>query len=69
MPSTVIAGIQYDAERQRLAVRFVTGRVYEYIDVPPHVARAFRSAFAKGTYFNTYIRERYDFRELAPEHT
>jgi hypothetical protein len=69
MPSTVIAGIQYDAQRERLAVTFVTGRVYEYVDVPPDVARAFRSAFSKGTYFNSYIRDRYDFRELKHEHS
>ena len=68
MPSTVIAGIEYDGVRHRLVVTFVTGRVYEYVDVPANVARAFRSAFAKGTYFNTYIRDRYDHRELAREH-
>lgn len=69
MPSTAIAGIQYDADRERLMVTFVTGRVYEYVDVPAHVARAFRAAFSKGTYFNTYIRDRYDYRELAREHS
>lgn len=69
MPSSVIAGIRYDADRHRLVVTFVTGRVYEYVDVPPNVARAFRSAFSKGTYFNAYIRERYDHRELTREHT
>ncbi len=69
MPSASIASIQYDQERQRLVVTFVTGRVYEYIDVPHYVAKAFRSAFSKGTYFNTYIRDRYDYRELAREHT
>jgi KTSC domain-containing protein len=69
MPSTAIAGIQYDSDRQRLFVTFVTGRVYEYIDVPLYVVKAFRSAFSKGTYFNSYIRDRYDYRELAREHT
>jgi hypothetical protein len=69
MPSTAIAGIEYDSERQRLVVTFVTGRVYEYIDVPPYVTKAFRSAFSKGTYLNSYIRDRYDYRELAREHT
>jgi hypothetical protein len=67
MPSSVIAGMQYDDERQRLLVTFVTGRIYEYVDVPPDVAHAFRSAFAKGTYFNGYIRDRYDHRELTHE--
>jgi len=69
MPSSVIAGIRYDGERKRLVVNFVTGRVFEYIDVPPDVARAIRSAFSKGTFFNTYIRDRYDHRELTREHS
>lgn len=45
---------------------FVTGRVYEYVDVPIEVAASFQSAFSKGTFFNTYIRDRYDFREITP---
>jgi hypothetical protein len=64
MPSSAIADIEYDSERERLTVTFVTGRIYEYVDVPSEVAASFRSAFAKGTFFSTYIRDRYDFREL-----
>jgi hypothetical protein len=44
----------------------VTGRIYEYVDVPVEVAASFQSAFVKGTFFNTYIRDRYDFREITP---
>jgi len=66
MPSTAIADIDYDAARERLTVTFVTGRVYEYIDVPVEVASSFQSAFSKGTFFNGYIRDRYDFREISP---
>jgi hypothetical protein len=66
MPSTVVADIDYDPERKRLAVTFMTGRVYEYVDVPVEVAASFQSAFSKGAFFNTYIRDRYDFREIAP---
>ena len=64
MPSTAIADIEYDHKRERLTVTFVTGRIYEYVDVPPEVAASFQSAFSKGTFFNNYIRDRYDFREL-----
>ena len=45
---------------------FVTGRIYEYVDVPVEVAASFQSAFSKGTFFDTYIRDRYDFREITP---
>jgi hypothetical protein len=64
MPSTAIANLKYDGSRERLVVTFVTGRIYEYVDVPTEVAASFQSAFSKGTFFNSYIRDRYDFREL-----
>lgn len=64
MPSTAIADIKYDIARERLAVTFLTGRIYEYVDVPAEVAASFESAYSKGAFFNSYIRDRYDFREL-----
>ena len=64
MPSTAIADIEYDNERARLTVAFTTGRIYEYVDVPVEVAASFQSAFSKGSFFNGYIRDRYDFREV-----
>jgi lysyl-tRNA synthetase class 2 len=64
MPSTVIARFEYDARAERLMVTFVTGRVYEYADVPVETFRAFRSAFSKGKFFNEHIRDRYVCREL-----
>jgi hypothetical protein len=68
MPSTAIADMEYDHPRARLTVTFVTGRIYEYIDVPAEVAASFQSAFSKGNFFNDYIRDRYDFREITSAH-
>jgi hypothetical protein len=28
------------------------------------VAASFQSAFSKGMFFNSYVRDRYDFREI-----
>ncbi len=67
MPSTVIRRFAYDQSAGDLWVEFVTGRRYVYSQVPPEVADAFRSAFAKGVYFNTRIRDRYPHREVAHE--
>ena len=66
MPSIAIADIKYDRGRERLTVFFESGRIYEYVDVPAEVAASFQSAFSKGTFFNSYVRDRYDFREVAP---
>jgi hypothetical protein len=66
MPSSVIADIEYEPEHARLTVTFTTGRIYQYFLVPADVVASFQSAFSKGTYFNTRIRDRYSFREVTP---
>jgi hypothetical protein len=65
MPSTVIRRFDYAPDRRELTIEFVTGRRYVYCDVPEEEVRAMRSAYAKGVYFNRYIRGRYQSRELA----
>ena len=67
MPSTVISRFVYDEMEQNLWVEFTTARRYVYSDVPEEVANAFRSAFAKGVYFNTRIRDRFPHREVTHE--
>ena len=66
----IIKGFEYekgeyvlldDKEEQRLVVRFVSGKVYTYDDVPPEIAEGFRAAASKGTYFNDVIRDRFPF--------
>ena len=59
MPSTVIRRFAYDPARQALAVEFVSGRRYEYREVPDQVAADFRAAFAKGRFFNARIRDHF----------
>ena len=67
MPSTAISRFVYDEMEQNLWVEFTTGRRYVYSGVPEEVANAFRSAFAKGVYFNTRIRDRFPHREVTHE--
>ena len=64
MPSTVIRRYAYDHSTGELWVEFVTGRRYVYSGVPRTVADALGSAFAKGAYFNSRIRDRYPHREV-----
>lgn len=66
MPSTIIRRFDYERARRELIVELVTGRRYLYSGVPEEEADGFRSAFAKGSYFNRRIRGHYPFRELAP---
>ena len=65
MPSHVIRRFVYDQTAGNLWVEFTTGRKYVYSGVPQEVADALRSAFSKGLYFNTRIRDRFPYREIA----
>jgi hypothetical protein len=61
VPSSVIQSFVYDKEERRLVVRFVSGKVYTYNDVPADVVGGFTAAASKGTYFNDVIRDRFPF--------
>ncbi|HXD44052.1 MAG TPA: KTSC domain-containing protein [Pseudolabrys sp.] len=67
MPSNVISSFTYEPERRRLVVTFVTGRIYEYADVPADIAANFRASFCKGVFFNEHIRDRYKCSEITAE--
>lgn len=64
MPSTVIRRFVYDQTEHALWVEFTTGRRYVYEDVPEEVATTFRTAFSKGVYFNSRIRDNFRYREV-----
>ena len=67
MPSTVIRHFSYRPEKRALDVEFVSGRRYRYFGVPEGVASQLASAFSKGRFFNTRIRDDYPFEELDEE--
>lgn len=64
MPSTVIRRYAYCPDSGSLWIEFVTGRRYVYSEVPGHVAAALGSAFSKGVYFNSRIRDQFPCREI-----
>ena len=61
MPSSVIRSYSYDEARRVLTITFVSGEVYDYLDVPPEVHLALRLASSRGRYFGSHIRNRYRF--------
>ena len=62
--STAISAIDYDSERAKLLVRFVSGERYVYVGVPGEVHRSFVESDSKGRYFQAEIRDRYPFNRL-----
>ncbi len=67
MPSRVIQRFAYCPDSSELWVEFTSGRRYVYSQVPSEVAETFRTAFAKGVYFNTRIRDNFPHREVTHE--
>jgi lysyl-tRNA synthetase class 2 len=63
--STAISAIDYDAERAKLLVRFVSGERYVYVGVPGEVHRSFLESDSKGRFFQAEIRDCYPFNRLA----
>ena len=62
MPSSAVRDIDYNPDTRILSVTFVpTGKRYAYREVPFETYDAFISAFSKGTFFNRFIRDQFDF--------
>ena len=62
--STAIQTIDYDNERAKLFVRFVSGARYVYVGVPAEVCRSFLDADSKGGFFQAEIRDQYPYNRL-----
>ncbi|HEV8084306.1 MAG TPA: KTSC domain-containing protein [Chitinophagaceae bacterium] len=52
MPSTVISSFQYDTEKQILTITFVSGVVYNYMDIPENIYNEMKNSRNKGLYLN-----------------
>ncbi|WP_222165199.1 KTSC domain-containing protein [Edaphocola aurantiacus] len=64
MPSTVVSSFHYDATRKSLVVVYLSGAVYEYMQVPQEVYERMQNAFSKGTFLNKYIKPHYRYRKI-----
>lgn len=62
--STNIWQIGYDAEEQKLYIKFNKGGLYSYNEVPADVWEAFESASSKGQFFYKAIKGRFDFTKI-----
>ena len=63
--SEAVASLEYDIERQVVTCTFHQRGTYNYFDVSPDVYAEWNNAGSRGTYFNLYIRERYEYDRLS----
>ena len=63
--SSVVEAIGYDSASRELYVRISkSGETYVYYAVEEWVFEEFRRADSKGIYYNTNIKNRYDYGKL-----
>lgn len=60
MPSSVIKKYEYRPEVNVLTITFVSGAVYDYLNVPEEVYNEMRATVAKGIFFNQHIKDKYE---------
>jgi lysyl-tRNA synthetase class 2 len=59
--STTMKSVGYESKSKILEIEFLSGAVYQYLDVPKKVHEGLRRAESKGQYFNGEIRDEYAF--------
>lgn len=57
--SEAMTAVGYDAGSRKLKIRFQQGHSYDFCHVPPSIHEGLMSATSKGSYYNRYIRDRY----------
>lgn len=64
MPSSVIQAMRYDRTRHTLRVIFVSGMVYDYLNVPETVYEEMKTTGSKGTFLNRRIKNNYPYKKV-----
>ena len=59
--SRTVRSVGYERKSRILEIEFQSGVVYQYVDVPAGVYEQLWKAESKGRYFNSEIREAYEF--------
>jgi hypothetical protein len=60
--SSAVRSVGY--EDGTLEIEFVSGRVYQYFDVPERLSRELIRATSIGTFFNERIRDRFRYARV-----
>ena len=59
--STTMRSVGYDQAKQVLEIEFQSGVIYQYLDIAPAIYKELVEAESKGRYFNSEIRDAYEF--------
>ena len=62
--SSAISEVAYYPNVEKLIVLFISGKAYEYLNVPNRVMNGLREASSKGKFLNKYVLAQYRFKKL-----
>ena len=62
--SSTLLRVGYRPDSATLELTFTTGKVYQYLEVPPRIHAGLMRAESKGRYFNRHIRPRFAYRRV-----
>jgi hypothetical protein len=62
--STLLLWVAYSPDRQCLRLKFCSGEIYDYFQVPQTIYLDLLAAESKGRYFNRRIRDAYTTQRL-----
>jgi hypothetical protein len=63
---SAISEVGYSKRRHWLEIKFGSGAIYRYLDVPPSVYRDLMSAESKTAYYGHYIKRNYRSMRVRP---
>lgn len=64
MPSSVVDSFEYIADTRILRVKFNSGLIYDYKNVPQEVFKSLKICGSKGRFLNFHIKGKYDFDRI-----
>ena len=62
--SSNLHSVGYDKDSMIFRVKFNSGTVYDYINVPLSIFNSFMSSNSKGTFLNDKIKGKYNYRQI-----
>lgn len=62
--SSNLSSVGYDSVSQTLEIEFLSGGVYQYLNVLASTYHGLMSAASKGSYFATWIKDRFSYRRI-----
>jgi hypothetical protein len=62
--STLLLWVAYSPEQHRLRLKFRSGEIYDYAQVPQTIYQDLLTADSKGRYFNHHIRDAFPTQRL-----